>query len=107
MRPANYGWQMFRLLRTAEFDAWMAGLSDRVALRQIAARLDRLAQGHWGDAKPVGGEVTELRVHTGPAYRLYCWQEGELLVVLLCGGDESRQRRDVARAQALVKDLKE
>jgi putative addiction module killer protein len=98
---------MLRLLRTAEFNDWMSGLRDRVAVRQIAARLDRLAQGHWGDAKPVGGEVTELRVHVGPGYRVYCWQEGALVLVLLCGGDKSTQRRDVARARAMVQELKE
>lgn len=98
---------MFRLLRTAVFDDWMARLRDRDALRHIAARLDRLALGHWGDAKPVGADVLELRVHAGPGYRVYCWRDGDALVVLLCGGSKSTQSRDIARAQAMAKDLKD
>ncbi|MCK6424210.1 MAG: type II toxin-antitoxin system RelE/ParE family toxin [Burkholderiaceae bacterium] len=98
---------MLQLFRTAEFDRWLGSLRDRAAVRNIAARLDRLALGHWGDCKPVGGEVVELRVFAGPGYRLYCWQDGDVLVVLLCGGDKSTQSRDIVRAQAMVKELKE
>lgn len=101
---------MRQLLRTAEFDRWLGGLRDRAAVRSISARLDRLdrlALGHWGDCKPVGGDVVELRVFAGPGYRIYCWQDGEVLIVLLCGGDKSSQSRDIARAQAMVKELKE
>jgi putative addiction module killer protein len=98
---------MPQLLRTAEFDRWLGGLRDRVAVRNIAARLDRLALGHWGDCQPVGGEVVELRVFAGPGYRIYCWQDGDVLIVLLCGGDKSTQARDITRAQAMVKELKE
>ncbi|MEY4749564.1 MAG: hypothetical protein RIQ60_1778 [Pseudomonadota bacterium] len=87
---------MLQLLRTAEFDRWLGGLRDRVGARSIAARLDRLALGHWGDCKPVSGEVVELRVFAGPGYRVYCRQDGE-----------STQARDIARAQSMVKELKE
>ncbi len=104
---ANYSWHMLQILRTAEFDRWVSALRDRTAARSINARLDRLALGHWGDSKAVGGEVTELRIHAGPGYRVYCWQDGDTLVVLLCGGNKSTQPRDIARAQAMVKDLKE
>ena len=55
----------------------------------------------------MGGEVVELRVFAGPGYRIYCWQDGDVLIVLLCGGDKSTQARDITRAQAMVKELKE
>lgn len=98
---------MHTILRTAEFDAWLDGLRDRTGLKLVMARLDRLAQGHWGDCEAVGGEVTELRVHAGPGYRVYCWQDGPVVVVMLAGGDKSTQKRDIARARAMVKQLKE
>lgn len=98
---------MLQLLRTAEFDRWLSGLRDRAGKLRIAARLDRLAQGHWGDCKALGGGVTELRVHAGPGYRVYCWQDGAVLVVLLVGGDKASQPRDIAHAQAMVQALKE
>jgi putative addiction module killer protein len=98
---------MPQLLRTAEFDRWLSRLRDRAGVQRITARLERLALGHWSDCKPVGGEVVELRVHVGPGYRVYCWQDGATVVVLLSGGDKASQARDIALAQALVKQLKE
>lgn len=65
------------------------------------------ALGHWGDCKPVGGDVVELRIHSGPGYRVYCWKDGLTVVVALGGGDKSSQERDIAKAQHLVTRLKE
>jgi putative addiction module killer protein len=98
---------MHQILRTAEFDQWLGGMRDRIGRKLVTARIDRLAHGHWGDCQPVGGEVTELRVHSGPGYRVYCWQDGPVVILMLAGGDKSTQDRDIARAQAMVKALKE
>jgi putative addiction module killer protein len=48
-----------------------------------------------------------LRVHAGPGYRLYCWRDGDTVVVMLCGGNKSSQVADIERAQSIVADLKE
>lgn len=53
---------MIQVLRTAFFDEWLQYLRDPVAKKHILARLMRLSLGNWGDCKPVGGEVTELRI---------------------------------------------
>ena len=98
---------MLQVLRTHEFDAWISGLRDKVGQKQVLARLARLSLGHWGDCKPVGGEVTELRIDSGPGYRVYCWKDGATVVVALGGGDKSGQDRDIAKAQGMVKLLKE
>ena len=98
---------MLQILRTSNFDRWLSGLKDRVGQKLIASRLDRLAQGHWGDCKPVGGEVTELRIHAGPGYRVYCWCDGAVVVVALGGGDKSSQVADIAAAKAMVVIMKE
>ena len=98
---------MFQILRTSDFDAWISGLRDKVGQKQVLARLARLSMGHWGDCRPVGGEVTELRVDSGPGYRVYCWKDGATVVVALGGGDKSSQDRDIARAQGMVQLLKE
>ena len=98
---------MLQILRTAEFDTWIGGLRDKVGQKQVLARLARLSLGHWGDCKAVGAEVTELRIHVGPGYRVYCWKEGSTVVIALGGGDKSSQERDIARAQEMVQLLKE
>ena len=59
---------MFRILRTAEFDAWLDALRNKVGQKQVLARLTRLSLGQWGDCKPISGDVVELRIHSGPGY---------------------------------------
>jgi putative addiction module killer protein len=93
---------MIEVRKTAVFTAWLRGLRDIRAIARISARIDRLALGNFGDAKPIGEGVSELRVDYGPGYRIYFHQRGIRLVVLLCGGDRSRQKDDIARAKALA-----
>lgn len=85
----------------------ISALRDKVGQKQVLARLARLSLGHWGDCKPVGQEVTELRIDSGPGYRVYCWKDGVTVVVALGGGDKSSQPKDSAMAQAMVQLLKE
>lgn len=61
--------------------------------------------GNFGDVKPVGEGVSELRVDYGPGYRVYFLRKGEKLVVLLGGGDKRTQSRDIQRAIALSKEV--
>lgn len=91
--------------QTEEFSDWLKALQDRRAAARIAARTDRLSRGLFGDVAPVGGGVSELRIHCGPGYRVYFVQRGDVLIVLLCGGDKSSQSRDIARAKALAVTL--
>ena len=46
--------------------------------------------------------VTELRIHFGPGYRVYTVEDGPVLVVLLCGGDKSDQKKDFKQAKELA-----
>lgn len=98
---------MLVIQRTAEFDAWLAALRDKVGQKQVLARLARLSLGHWGERKPVGADVIELRIHSGPGYRVYGWKDGLTVVVALGGGDKSSQDQDIAKAQHMVALLKE
>ena len=74
---------MLQLLRTADFDTWLSALRDKVGQKQVLARLSRLSFGDWGDCKPVGRDVVELRIHSGPGYRVYCLKDGLTVVVAL------------------------
>lgn len=57
-----------------------------------------------GDISPVDQDVSELRIHYGPGYRVYSRQRGDELVILLCGGDNPSQSRDIETAKSLAKD---
>jgi len=61
--------------------------------------MDRLEEGNFGDHRSVGGGVTELRIASGPGYRVYCSEAGPVVVLLLCGGDKSTQAADIEKAK--------
>ncbi len=96
---------MFTLLQTLEFQEWLDALRDARAQVRIAARLRLAEAGNLGDWKPVGGDVSEMRLDIGQGYRLYFTRRGSILIVMLAGGDKSTQARDVKRAQRILKLL--
>jgi len=53
---------MIEMRKTEVFGRWLDGLRDIRARARIQVRLERLASGHVGDAKPVGEGVSELRI---------------------------------------------
>lgn len=93
---------MFRLKQSETFLKWHRKLEDGKAKALIAIRLHRLAQGHAGDAAPVGDGIYELRVHYGPGYRVYYQHHGETIILLLCGGDKGTQKRDIRSAKRIA-----
>lgn len=95
------------LIRTAEFAQWLRQLADVKGRARIIARLDSAAMGNFGDCKPVGECVSEMRIHTGPGYRVYFTRRGSVVYVLLLGGDKSTQKRDIRRAIQLAQALQE
>ncbi|MEX1221376.1 MAG: type II toxin-antitoxin system RelE/ParE family toxin [Idiomarina sp.] len=90
------------ILKTAVFDEWFKALKDIKGRARIMARIDRLAFGHFGDIKPIGSGIRELRIFYGPGYRIYFKQYGETLIVLLAGGDKSSQQSDIKKARKLA-----
>lgn len=77
----------------------------RQARARINARIRRLSLGNFGDVKPIGEGVSELRIDFGPGYRVYFVQRGQTLVVLLAGGDKRTQDRDIKKALKLAREL--
>jgi putative addiction module killer protein len=88
------------------FVAWLEGLKDRQARARIEARLARVAVGNLGDVEPAGEGVMELRIDWGPGYRVYFARVGQVIVLLLCGGDKRTQQRDINRAKGYFEDYK-
>ena len=85
---------------------WLDGLRDGRARARIVARIDRLSVGLLGDWKGVGDGVCELRIDVGPGYRVYYGQDGDALILLLCGGDKRTQSKDIEKANDYWKDYK-
>ena len=96
---------MKSLQTTDVFDHWYDGLRDRQGRARIAARLRRVELGNFGDVKPVGSGVNELRIDYGPGYRVYLTQRGLEVVILLAGGDKRTQSKDIEAAIEMAKQL--
>lgn len=90
------------MIQSDTFRRWHSKLRDGRAKAQIAVRLHRLASGHAGDASPVGSGISELRIHYGPGYRIYYEQRGDVVILLLCGGDKDTQERDIKLAKEIA-----
>lgn len=97
--------QIFQLAETDIFHRWLGSLADRRAAVRIIDRIKRASNGNFGDAKPVGSGVSEMRIDTGPGYRVYFFRRGKELVILLCGGDKKSQKADIANAVRMKEEI--
>jgi putative addiction module killer protein len=96
---------MIEIRKTETFAKWLEGLNDIRARARVLARIERLAAGNPGDVAPVGEGVSELQIDYGPGYQVYYKQFGELLVILLAGGDKQTQTKDIKTALRLARNL--
>ena len=96
---------MIEIRKNEIFAKWLDGLNDVRARARVLARIERLAAGNPGDVAPVGEGVSELRIDYGPGYRVYYKQFGELLVILLAGGDKQTQAKDIKTVLRLARNL--
>lgn len=92
---------MYTIKRTPEFDDWLGGIKDGLTRIRLAKRLDKAQRGLLGDVAPVGEGVSEMREFFGPGWRMYYLQQGDVLIVMLGGGDKASQQADIAAAVAL------
>ena len=97
---------MIEVRQTALFANWLRKLRDEQARARIQIRIRRLSLGNFGDVKPVGEGVGELRIDYGPGYRVYFLQIGSLLVLLLVGGTKKTQDADIVKARQLAKEAR-
>ena len=89
------------------YQEWLDTVADPVGYSAIQVRTDRLERGLFGDHKPVGDGVWELRVNTGPGYRVYYARARKVVVILLCGGSKRSQKADIENAKAYWRDYEQ
>ena len=99
--------QVIEVRKTEVFARWLDGLRDLRARARVQARIERLMTGNPGDNKPVGEGVFEMRIDYGPGYRVYFKKRGRDLIILLAGGDKSKQAKDIQNALRMARNIQE
>lgn len=97
---------MYKVKKSIHFVKWITTLKDLRGKIAIVRRIERMEHGNFGDIKPVGDSVSELRITVGPGYRVYFAKFEDSLIVLLVGGDKSTQTKDIAKAKKLLEEIK-
>ena len=96
---------MNTILTTADFDEWLDLLKDRIGKARVTARMVLAQAGSFGNCKALGDGVFEMKIDVGPGYRVYFTRRGEVVYLLLCGGDKSTQDADIRKAKKMAKSL--
>lgn len=96
---------MNTFLKSDEFNDWLVNLKDHAGKALILKRIRSAEAGNFGDCEPVGEGVSEMRIHFGPGYRVYFTRCGNVIYLLLMGGNKSTQKSDILRAKAMASTL--
>lgn len=98
---------MYFIEKTSEFDKWFRKLKDLKAKAKILFRLQKLEnEEHFGDCKPVGNGIAELKINYSKGYRIYFKQMDAKIIILLIGGEKSTQQKDIKKAKEIWNKLK-
>jgi len=96
---------MYLVERTDDFDKWLKKLRDKTAIARIVTRIKKIELGILGEVKPLKDKLCEIKLDYGPGYRLYYTKRGDLIILLIIGGDKSTQERDIKKAKELLKKM--
>jgi len=89
---------------SSPFKTWFDRL-DHQAAAKVATAVARLGAGNTSSIKWFSG-IGELRIDWGPGYRVYLAKDGEVSIILFCGGTKKRQQADIEAARALYAEFK-
>jgi putative addiction module killer protein len=96
---------MIEIRKTDQFEDWFNKLRDRTVRLRVQVRIDRLAAGNPGKHRVLTGGVSEMKIDLGPGFRIYYVRRGDVLIVLLTGGDKSTQEQDIELALKMARQL--
>lgn len=98
---------MYFIEKTTQFDKWLRELKDWKARAKILFRIQKIENDeHFGDCKPVGDGISELRINYAKGYRIYFKEKGDRIIILLAGGDKSTQQADIEKAKEILRKIK-
>jgi putative addiction module killer protein len=88
------------------FDEWMNTLKDGIGRAAIDARIALLRRGSLGRKyREIGQGLVELKVDSGPGYRIYLADDGRKSLIL-CVGSKRTQKQDIRNARGYWTDYK-
>jgi len=96
---------MYTVKQTNTFSKWLSKLKDAQGKAAVLRRVGRMKAGNFGDHKSVGNAISELRISTGPGYRVYYTQREDEIIILLIAGDKSSQSDDIKKANEILKEI--
>jgi putative addiction module killer protein len=98
---------MIEIRETDAYKKWFGSIKDRKTKSVIDVRIRRVSLGNFGEVEPVGKGVSELKIDYGAEFRVYFLNQGNIIVILLCGGNKSSQAKDIQKAQEIAQRIKE
>jgi putative addiction module killer protein len=96
---------MYDIETTEEFDNWLESIRDNKTRMVVVKRIRSMSLGSLGENRPITDGLFEAKIRYGVGFRLYFVNKGVKIIVLLCGGDKSTQRRDIERAKKLAGEI--
>jgi putative addiction module killer protein len=96
---------MYDIEITEEFDNWLDTIRDNKTRMVIVKRIRSMSLGALGETRSLTGGLFEAKIRYGPGFRLYFASKGAKIIVLLCGGDKAAQKRDIAKAREMAKEI--
>jgi putative addiction module killer protein len=94
--------------QTRAYRCWFDAVLNRPAKAIVASRVARLQLGLYGDVKPCGEGVSEIRIDVGPGYRIYFSETlDHAILLLLIGGDKSTHKKDIQNAKKMLSEMKQ
>ena len=83
------------------FDEWFNKL-DKIKQYKCIVRLEKCTGGFWGEHRNLKKGIIELKFKAGE--RIYIADTKNSIVILLLGGDKTRQSDDIKKAEIYLLD---
>lgn len=85
---------------------FLSGIKDPRAKLAVVKAINKMEQGLPGKVESVGDGVKEYKIYVGKAYRIYFYNDGQEIVILLGGSHKGDQKREIANAKQCLVDYK-